>query len=124
KYIDLSSNTNNIELHDIHFRYGYYAINLPNTTGPKLTLSHAQFSGNNTAVAFSPSGGVWLRNVLVHDGFYAFGGGTSDRWHGEHITCHRLSSVRSAGNMHMTNSLIIHVTNQFTWIGTNNVYTN
>src|SRR5207245_818261 len=60
-YLNLTGNTNAIDLHHVHCRYAYYG--LEDLSGPPLTVSHAEFSGNYSAFVHN-SGGVWLRNVL------------------------------------------------------------
>jgi hypothetical protein len=123
RYLDLSGNTNSLALHDIHFRYGYWAMYLQTYAGSEIDVTNAQFSGNNVAIAYNNNASIWVRNTLIHDGINAFAGGISTNWHAENITCHRLAGVRSSLTMLITNSLIIHVTNYFSYTGTN-VYTN
>src|SRR5205823_5049458 len=114
-YLTTTGNTNTIDLHDFRLRSAYYAFNLGSTP---LTLTHAQMSGNYAH--FVGGGAVRLRNVLIQDGTFAFGG-SNPNYQGEHVTFHRLTNLRSSSytTLKLTNSFIIAVTNNVYYSGVN-----
>lgn len=114
-YLDFSGNTNVVDLHDVRFRHAYYGLKTDSSS--QLTVRHSQFSTNYTAIAF---GNSRFRNVLIHDGTYVVGSSGSHTF--EHVTIHRVSSLRSASyTTAMTNCLLIEVTNNISISGLNNV---
>ena len=117
-YLDLAGNTNEIDLHDVRMRRGYYGIRMDSSSS--LILRNAQISSNYTAVV---NGKSRLRNVLIHDATYAYGGGGTNH-HGEHVTFHRVAFLRSANlpssyKTYLTNSLIISITSNVLYTGQN-----
>src|SRR6266540_4129257 len=116
-YFDLQGNTNEIDLHDVRMRRGNHGVMMDSASS--LILRNAQISSNYTAVV---SGKSTLRNVLIHDATYAYGGGGTNH-HGEHVTFHRVAFLRSATasnyKTYLTNSLVISVTSNVVYTGQN-----
>lgn len=116
-YIDLSDNTNSIDLHDLHVRYARYGFQLNSVSD--LTLRHSQIGYSHAGIV--NNGLIRLRNLLIHDSEYAIGAGTTaDKNRYENVTFHRINVLRSSGSASLTNCLLIAVTNGLTYIGTNN----
>lgn len=119
-FLDIAGNTNVIDLHNVRMRRGYYGVNMNSSS--KLVLRDAQISSNYAGVVIS-SGEARLRNVLMHDCRYAYGGASTNN-HAEHATFHRMEFLRSGTsvssyNTFLTNSMVISVTNFIIYTGVN-----
>ena len=116
--LDFSNNTNAIDLRHVAIRYGYYGIN---ATGGDLTLTDAQIGPSFTAIN-THGAESRLRNVLIHEARdYALGGNAVSGYpQGEHVTFHCVNKLRSSGTSYLTNCLLIAVTNNVFYTGSNN----
>jgi RHS repeat-associated protein len=115
-YFDISGNTNVIELSDVQMRWGTRGININSVSS--LILRNAQFRDHSAAIV--GAGQARLRNVLIHNGTFAFGSGGN--YIGEHVTLHKLANLRSANFVNLTfltNSLVISLTNFVNYVGAN-----
>ncbi len=106
-------------LHDLRFfnmscglGSGYTAL---------VDLVNAQFRRCSTAVSPSYSAWFYLHNVLVSECGTAFAAGGSSGSRVEHATVDRVNYLYSGYpyNLHLTNSLLVSVSNNVTYSGTN-----
>jgi len=105
--LDFSSNTNEIDLRHVAFRYQLRCLTL---NAAKVTLRDARI-GSSSVAFYMPPTQFQIRNALVHDtsAVYANGFITNS---GEHITFHRIGTF-GGGTAYtkLTNCLLISVTN-------------
>jgi hypothetical protein len=120
--VHLATSGTSHALHNLRFRNAVRALWV--TTGTaSFTLDHSQFGFTDYPIYSQNTGlsPVRGRNLLVHQGLYAFRGDSKSSNFLEHITVHRTYGFNAGGGVFLTNSLLISVTNALTYTGANNV---
>jgi len=120
--VHLATSGTSHSLAHLRFRNAVRAVWV--TTGTAtFTLEHSQFGLTDYPIYSQNTGlsPVRGRNLLVHDGLYAFRGDANSSNYLEHLTAHRVYGFKAGGTVFLTNSLLISVTNSLTYTGANNV---
>ena len=114
-----------IQLHDLRLRSLERALVAGN--GTSVTLSHSQIQGCNIGVQTLSGSAAWIRNALFVDiSSVGFMLAVGSQIRGEHLTLHRVGSLRNTvygiptGVMELANSLLVTVGNlstrpDYTW---------
>jgi len=121
--IELNAANTTYDLHDLRFRHPDKAIYVTYSS-VSFNLSHTQIGYANYSI-FNNYGNGAAQNLLVHDSLYGISSlSTTGTNRLEHATFHRVGTFlyNSWGKVYLTNSLLISVTNNLTYSGTNNAY--
>lgn len=113
--LDLSAASTTYDLHDLRIRYPDKGIYISAST-VKLNLSHSQIGFANYPINNGYTNFVG-RNLLLFDSLYGLSSGTTSTSRLEHVTFHRIGTLRAAGTVFLTNSLVISVTNGVVYTG-------
>ncbi|MBK7998110.1 MAG: hypothetical protein IPK15_05110 [Verrucomicrobia bacterium] len=115
RVLDLNATSTSYDLHNLRIRYPDRGIHVSASTAT-LNLSHSQIGYANTAI-YNVYPGFVGRNLLLFDSLYALYSASTITSRFEHVTFHRIGTLRSSGTALITNSLLICVTNGVSYSG-------
>lgn len=114
--LDLNAASTTYDLHDLRILHALRGVYLSAST-VNLNLSHSQIGFTTYPIRSSYPTFVG-RNLLIFDSLYGFESSANMTSRLEHVTFHRIGTLKAAGTLLLTNSLIISVTNGTSYSGT------
>ena len=126
RVFEFNSIAQSYDVHDVRIRYADKGFGQGGLSGVNYTVRNSQIGYVNYAFYnFQAATVMAARNVLVHDALTGIMMQTTATNSLEHVTFHGIKDLRSSssGIVALTNSLLICVTNNLTFNGTNAVVT-
>ncbi len=100
-----------LDLHDLRISSAQYGILLSPGGTPTHVIRDSQFLKNGTGVQIGGGGSAWLRNVLLYQSSLRAVNAPKSTIRGEHLTIHEANALYNGGEVSVTNSLFVSVTN-------------